>query len=230
MRDFVHLHNHSDYSLLDGAVTINGLVEMAKKYEMKNLALTDHGNLFGALRFETACKSAGINPIIGCEVYIAPGKRQDKDSTKRKYYHMILLCKNEVGYQNLTTLVSQAYLDGFYYKPRIDDDLLEKYSEGLICTSACLAGEISQHILKNDYEKAKERALYYYNLFEEDSYYLEIMNHDLPEEQVVREGMLKLSKDTGIPLVATNDIHYQKQEHANAQDILICIGTNKKKE
>ncbi len=229
MKEFVHLHNHSDYSLLDGAVTINGLIEMATKYEMKHLAITDHGNLFGSLRFEQACKKAGINPIIGCEVYIAPGHRQDKDSTKRKYYHMILLCKNETGYKNLTALVSQAYLDGFYYKPRIDDELLEKYSEGLICTTACLAGEISQHLLNNQYDKAKERALYYKNLFEEDSYYLEIMNHELPEEKVVIEGMKKLSAETGIPLVATNDIHYQKKEHANAQDILICIGTNKKK-
>ncbi|MBN2618168.1 MAG: DNA polymerase III subunit alpha [Spirochaetales bacterium] len=229
MKEFVHLHNHSDYSLLDGAVTIDGLIEMAKKYEMKHLALTDHGNLFGSLRFEQACRNAGINPIIGCEVYVAPGSRQDKDSNKRKYYHMILLCKNEKGYQNLTNLVSQAFIDGFYYKPRIDDELLEKYSEGLICTTACLAGEISQHILNDNYEKAKDRALYYRNLFGDDSYYLEIMNHELEDEIKVRDGMVKLSKETGIPLVATNDIHYQLKEHANAQDILICIGTNKKK-
>ncbi len=229
MRDFVHLHNHSDFSLLDGAVTINGLVEMAQKHGMKHLALTDHGNLFGSLRFEMACKKAGINPIIGCEVYIAPGSRKDKDSTKKKYYHMILLCKNEIGFKNLTAIVSQSYMDGFYYKPRIDDELLEQYSEGLICTSACMAGEISQNILNNDYDKAKERALFYQNLFEEDSYYLEIMDHELPEEKIIKEGMIKLSKETGIPLVATNDIHYQKKEHANAQDILICIGTNKKK-
>lgn len=229
MGEFVHLHNHSDYSLLDGAVTIDGLVEMAKKYEMKHLALTDHGNLFGSLRFEKACRKEGINPIIGCEVYIAPGSRKDKDSNKKKYYHMILLCKNEIGFKNLTTIVSQAYLDGFYYKPRIDDELLEQYSEGLICTSACMAGEIAQNILNNQYDTAKERALYYQDLFEDDSYYLEIMDHGLPEEKIIIEGMIKLSKETGIPLVATNDIHYQKKEHANAQDILICIGTNKKK-
>lgn len=229
MREFVHLHNHSDFSLLDGAVTINGLIEMAQKYEMKHLALTDHGNLFGSLLFEQACKKVGINPIIGCEVYIAPGKRTERDSTKKKYYHMILLCKNEVGFRNLSAIVSRAYIDGFYYKPRIDDELLEKYSEGLICTSACIAGEISQHLLNKQYNKAKDRALYYKSIFEENSYYLEIMNHEMPEEQVIIEGMKKLSDETGIPLVATNDVHYQKKEHANAQDILICIGTNKKK-
>jgi len=229
MSNFVHLHNHSDYSLLDGAVKIPWYVAEAKKYGMKHVGLTDHGNLFGALRFEQACHAADLNPIVGCEVYVAPGSRFVKPSTGVRNYHMVLYCKNEKGYHNLTNLVSRGYTEGFYYKPRIDDELLEQYHEGLICSTACLGGEIPQNILKGDMDKAREKALYYRDLFGEENFYLEIMDHGMEEEKKVIQGILQLNKETGIPIIATNDIHYRHKEHANAQDILICIGTNKKK-
>ena len=161
---FVHLHNHSDYSLLDGAAPIAGLIKKAKEFGMQHLALTDHGNMFGSLRFYMACKDAGINPIVGCEVYISPESRHNRDKDF-KYYHMILIAKNTTGYQNLMKLVSIAYVEGFYFRPRIDDEILQKYSEGLICTAACIAGEIPQLILRGDYQKAKERALFYKGIF-----------------------------------------------------------------
>jgi len=229
MPEFVHLHNHSDYSLLDGAVTIKNLVSEAGKQGMKHLALTDHGNLFGALRFEQACHKTGINPVVGMEAYVAPGSCLIKSSQERKYYHLCLYCKNEKGYRNLIELASRGYLDGFYYKPRIDDALLEEFHEGIMASSACLAGEIQRKLLANDYEGAKDKAIFYENLFGKDNFYLEIMDHGLEDEKRVRSEIIKLSKDTGIPLIATNDIHYLKKDHANAQDILICIGTNRKK-
>jgi len=229
MNNFVHLHNHSDYSLLDGAVRIPWYVEEAKKHGMKHVGLTDHGNLFGALRFEQACHAADINPVVGCEVYVAPGSRFVKPSTGVRNHHMVLYCKNETGYRNLMALVSRGYTEGFYYKPRIDDELLQQYHEGLICSTACLGGEIPQFILHDDMEGATQKALFYRDLFGEENFYLEIMDHGMPEEKKVIEGILQINKKTGIPIIATNDIHYRWKEHANAQDILICIGTNKKK-
>ena len=226
--EFVHLHNHSDYSLLDGAARIPKYVEMAQEMGMKHLGLTDHGNLFGALRFEQACHAAGINPIVGCEVYVSPTSRFEKQTSGYKNFHMVLYCKNEKGYQNLMVLVSKAYTEGFYYRPRIDDELLEKYSEGLICSSACMAGEIPRYLVAGNYEKAKEKALYYNNLFGEGNFYLEVMDHGIPEEKTIIQGIKKLHGETGIPIIATNDIHYLKKEHAKAQDILVCIGTGKK--
>lgn len=229
--DFIHLHNHTDYSLLDGAASIKKMVAKAKKLGMKHLAITDHGNMFGALHFYRECKSNDINPIVGCEFYVAPGNRSIKSGNdkKSKSNHLILLAKNYEGYKNLMVLASKAYTEGFYYKPRIDDELLEQYSSNLICTSSCLAGYIPRKLLDNQYEDAKKKAELYQNIFGVNNFYLELQYHGIPEQKIVNEKMIILSKDTGIPLVATNDMHYLDKEDANAQDILICIGTNRKK-
>ena len=233
MGNFVHLHNHSDYSLLDGAVKIDWYVKEAQKQGMTHLGLTDHGNLFGALRFEQACHSAGINPVIGMEAYVAAGSRHIKtkntETKGRMYYHLCLYCKNETGYRNLMVLASRGYTEGFYYKPRIDDELLAQYHEGLIASSACIAGEVPNMIIQGQYERAKERAIFYRDLFGEDNYYLEVMDHNLPDERVANEGLIRLSRELNIPLIATNDIHFYKKEHANAHDIMLCIGTQRKK-
>ena len=233
MGNFVHLHNHSDYSLLDGAVKIDWYVKEAQEQGMKHLGLTDHGNLFGALRFEQACHAAGINPVIGMEAYVASGSRHIKakntDAKARQYYHLCLYCKNDTGYKNLMILASRGYTEGFYYKPRIDDELLEKYHEGLIASSACIAGEVAHNLIQGDYEKAKEKAIYYHNLFGEGNFYLEVMDHKLPQEDIANKGMIRLSRELNIPLIATNDIHFYKKEHANAHDIMLCIGTQRKK-
>lgn len=224
---FTHLHTHTEFSLLDGACRIRQLVSRAKSLGMQSLAITDHGNMYGAVDFYKACKEEDIKPIIGCEVYVAPRTRFDKDKTlDKEYNHLILLCKNEVGYKNLIKLVSKAYTEGFYFKPRVDRDILEKYSDGLICLSACLAGEIPQAILQKDYEKAKSTALWYRDAFGEDNYFLEIQNHGIPEQKIVCEGLKRLSRETGIPLVATNDVHYIEKSDAKIQQILICIATN----
>lgn len=231
MTRFAHLHNHTDFSLLDGAAPVGKLVARAKELGMEHLAITDHGNMFGALRFYQACKKAEINPIIGCEFYITPQSRLIKSGTEtgNKYYHLVLLAKDETGYKNLMLLSSKAYVEGFYYKPRIDDELLEAHHEGLICLSACLAGEIAVHLKNGNLEKAEQRALYYHSLFGEGNYYLELQDHGIIEQKDVNTKMVALSRKTGIPLVATNDIHYVNQDDANAQDILVCIGTNRKK-
>jgi DNA polymerase-3 subunit alpha len=231
MAEFVHLHNHTDFSLLDGAAPVEPLVKRAAELGMKHLAVTDHGSMFGTLRFYTACRDAGINPIIGCEFYVAPNSRLIKtgSETGNNYYHMVLLAMNQQGYKNLMLLDSKAYIEGFYYKPRIDDQLLEEHHEGLICLSACLAGEISSLLLNEQYDRAKERAQYYSNLFGNENYYLELQDHGIADQNRVNTRLVQLSQETGIPLVATNDIHYINQDDANAQDILICIGTNRKK-
>lgn len=224
---FTHLHTHTEFSLLDGACRIEQLVSRAKSLGMQSLAITDHGNMYGAVDFYRACKKEGIKPIIGCEVYVAARTRFDKDKVlDKEYNHLILLCKNETGYKNLIHMVSKAFTEGFYFKPRIDHDLLEKYSEGLICLSACLAGEIPQAILQKDYEQAKRTALWYRDVFGEGNYYLELQNHGLPEQLSVNEGIKRISRETGIPLVATNDVHYIEQTDAKIQQVLICIATN----
>lgn len=225
---FIHLHNHSDYSLLDGAASVKKLVAKAAEMGMSHLALTDHGNMFGAINFYNAARNAGITPIIGCEVYIYPPSRFTHKADE-KYYHMILLAKNNIGYKNLIKLVSAGYLEGFYYRPRIDDSLLEKYHEGLICSSACIAGEIPRLLLRNEYEKAKERALYYKTLFADGDFYLEVMNHGIEDERRANEAIFRLSKELAIPVIATNDIHYVEPDDFNAQDTLICIGTGQLK-
>lgn len=224
---FVHLHVHTEYSLLDGACRLDRLCSAAKERGQTALAITDHGNLFGAVDFYKTAKKHGIKPVIGCEVYVASRSRFNKvhgiDSNR---HHLVLLCKNETGYKNLIKLVSSAWVDGFYTKPRIDRELLENHHEGLIALSACLAGEIPKLIVNNEYLKAKETALWYSNLFGEGNYYLEMQNHGIPEQIAVNEGLIRLSNETGIPLVATNDVHYVNKEDAYIQKILICIATN----
>ena len=227
MTEFVHLHNHTDFSLLDGAASISRYVAKAKEYGMKSLAITDHGNMFGVLDFYDACKKAGIRPIPGCEFYINPEGRTIKDAGNH-YYHLILLAMNDKGYHNLMELNSIGFLEGFYYKPRIDNEVLAEHSEGLICTSACLAGEIPQKLLAGNIEGAYEVARWYKNLFG-DRYYIEIQNHFIPEEVQVLPQLVKLARDLDIKLVATNDIHYIDKADANAHDILLCIGTGAKK-
>ena len=224
---FVHLHVHSEYSLLDGACRIRGLVSRAKELGQNAVAITDHGVMYGVINFYKEAKANGIKPIIGCEVYVAPNSRFDKNGRDDRGNHLILLCKNETGYKNLCMLVSLANTEGFYIKPRIDMELLERYSEGLICLSACLAGIIPQKILEDDYSGAKNEALRFRDIFGEESFFLELQDHGMDEQIRVNSGLVKLSKDTGIPLVATNDAHYLKREDAETHDILLCIQTGK---
>ncbi len=226
--DFVHLHMHTEYSLLDGANKISELPARAKELGMNSLAITDHGVMFGVVDFYKECKKVGIKPIIGCEVYVAPRTRFDKEADiDKKYSHLILLVKNETGYKNLTELVSKGFTEGFYYKPRIDLEILEKYHEGLICLSACLAGSVNQAILKDNMEEAKKIALWHKNVFKDD-YYLEIQPNGLREQVLVNQKLIQMSKELDIPLVATNDAHYLKKEDAYVHEILLCIQTGKK--
>ncbi len=228
MADFVHLHVHSEYSLLDGMSRIKDLPVRAKELGMKAIAITDHGNMFGAVEFYKECKKNDIKPIIGCEVYVAPRSRFQKEpNIDSGYNHLILLAKNKTGYQNLTKLVSLSYIDGFYYKPRIDLEILEKYSEGLVCLSACLAGSLSQAILKNDMEEAERIALWHKNIFKGD-YYIEIQHNGLQKQVLCNQKLIELAKKLDIPLVATNDAHYLKKEDSYNHEILLCIQTGKK--
>lgn len=227
MSSFVHLHVHSEYSLLDGAARIAELVDTAAGYGMEALALTDHGVMYGAIPFYKACAARGIKPIIGCEVYITAGSRHERGSRKdQPIYHLILLAQNMTGYQNLMRLCSIGHLEGFHYKPRIDMESLAKYNEGLICLSACLGGEIPQHLLMGRYEEAKSAAMRHKQIFG-DRYYLELQDHGLAEQKRVNPQLMELAKELSIPLVATNDVHYISQEDAEVQDVLICIGTGK---
>ncbi|MEA1960800.1 MAG: DNA polymerase III subunit alpha [Bacillota bacterium] len=225
---FVHLHNHSEYSLLDGACRIKDMVGQAVELNMPALAITDHGVLYGVIDFYREAKKQGIKPIIGCEVYVAPRSRLDKETRiDDNPYHLVLLCKNEVGYQNLIEMVSRAYLEGFYYKPRVDWELLEKHHEGLIAMTACVAGEIPQLILRGDAAGARARIEEYRALFGPDNFYLEVQNHGMDEEAQVRRAFYQLSEETGVPIVATNDLHYLKREDAAIHDVLLCIQTGK---
>lgn len=227
--EFTHLHVHTEYSLLDGSAKIDELVARAKELGMKALAITDHGVMYGAINFYKACKSAGIKPIIGCEVYVAPGSRFDRETVKGedRYFHLILLAKNEIGYKNLCKIVTRGFTEGYYYKPRVDKEVLRTYSEGLICLSACLAGEVATHLRKEDYEGAKEAALEYRDIFGDENFYLELQDHYIDDQAIVNTGLLRMSKELGIPLVVTNDSHYIKAEDAEAHDILLCIQTGK---
>ena len=228
MSEFVHLHVHSEFSLLDGANRIKDLPVRAKELGMDAIAVTDHGAMFGTIDFYKACKANGVKPIIGCEVYVAPRTRFDKEpNIDNKYYHLILLAKNNEGYKNLAKLVSLGYVDGYYYKPRIDKEILEKYHEGLICCSACLGGEIAQSILKDDLAKAEEIALWHKNIFGED-YYLEVQSNTLREQILVNQKLVELARKLNIPLVATNDSHYLKKEDYYNHEVLLCIQTGKK--
>lgn len=228
MSEFVHLHVHSEFSLLDGANRIKDLPVRAKELGMNAIAVTDHGAMFGTIDFYKACKANGVKPIIGCEVYVAPRTRFDKEpNIDNKYYHLILLAKNNEGYKNLAKLVSLGYVDGYYYKPRIDKEILEKYHEGLICCSACLGGEIAQSILKDDLAKAEEIALWHKNIFGED-YYLEVQSNTLREQILVNQKLVELARKLNIPLVATNDSHYLKKEDYYNHEVLLCIQTGKR--
>ncbi len=228
MSDFVHLHIHSEFSLLDGANRIKDLPVRAKELGMNAIALTDHGVMYGAIDFYKACKKEGIKPIIGCEVYVALRSRFEKEAgIDNKYYHLILLAKNNQGYKNLSKLVSLGFVDGYYYKPRIDKEILEKYHEGLICLSACLAGEINQKLLYGTQEEAEESALWYKNLFGED-YYIEIQNNGIREQVLANQKLIQLARKLDIPLVATNDAHYLKKEDSYNHEVLLCIQTGKK--
>ena len=227
---FVHLHLHTEFSLLDGACRIKKLVERVKELGQEAVAITDHGCMYGVIDFYRACKAAGVKPIIGCEVYVAPRGRtrfQKVHEFDAESRHLVLLCRNEEGYRNLSYMVSKAYLEGFYVKPRIDMDLLRAHAAGLIACSACLGGEVPRLLLAGDYDKAKEVALEMRALFGEDGYYLELQDHGIKAQKRVNEGLLRLSEETGIPLIVTNDAHYLRREDAETQDILMCIQTGK---
>ena len=225
---FVHLHVHSEYSLLDGACRIPKLIEQVKAMGQTAVALTDHGVMYGAYPFYEAARNAGIRPILGCEVYVAKRTRHDREHLlDRKSYHLILLCENQKGYQNLVKLISLASLDGFYQKPRVDWELLSRYHEGLICLSGCLAGEVAQKLTGDDYAGAKETALRYRTLFGAENYFLEIQNHQIRDELRNLPQLIRLSRETGIPLAATNDAHYIRREDAAMQEVLLCIQTGK---
>ena len=228
MSKFVHLHIHSEFSLLDGANRIKDLPVRAKELGMDAIAITDHGVMYGAIDFYKACKKEGIKPIIGCEVYVAPRSRFDKEpNIDNHYYHLILLAKNQKGYQNLSKLVSIGFVEGYYYKPRIDLEVLEKYSEGLVCLSACLAGAVNQALTNGQDEKAEEIALWHKKVFGED-YYIEIQNNGIKEQVLANQKLIKLAKKLDIPLVATNDAHYLKREDSYNHEVLLCIQTGKR--
>ena len=227
---FVHLHTHTEYSLLDGSNKIKSYVAKCKASGMTAAAITDHGNMYGVTKFYDECMAQGVKPIIGCEVYVAPGSRFDREMVKGddRYYHLILLAENKVGYHNLIKIVSAGYVDGFYYKPRVDFEILEKYHEGLICLSACLAGEVARALAREQYEEAKEIALKYRDLFGENNYFLEMQDHGIDLQKNVNQGLMRLSRETGIPLVCTNDCHYTNKEDAYSHDVLLCIQTGAK--
>ncbi len=225
---FVHLHVHTEFSLLDGFTTISSAISYASSIGMKAMAITDHGTMFGVVDFYKEAKKRNIKPIIGCEVYTSPRLMQNKDPARDKDQgHLVLLAKNQVGYQNLIKLVSLGFIEGFYYKPRIDYNVLEKYSEGIICLSACLAGDIQQLILGDQYNEAKNLAIKLDTIFGRNNFYLELQDHGIEDQKLVNKELIRMSSETGIPLVATNDVHYIKQEDAEAHDILLCIQTGK---
>ena len=232
MADFVHLHNHSDYSLLDAAQTVEKMCGRVDDLGMDSIAITEHGNLFSMIPFYKQAKLAGIKPIIGCEIYVAVNKHTDKKQVisasgkKWGYHHLVLLAQNKEGYQNLMALSSIGYLEGFYYRPRVDKELLKKFNKGLIATSACLAGEITSYAAIGDYEKAKEATLSYMEIFP-NRFYLELQDHNIPKEQASHKIIKKLSKELNVPLIATNDCHYCLREDSDAHDVLFCLGTGK---
>ncbi|HSQ89733.1 DNA polymerase III subunit alpha [Romboutsia sp.] len=227
-KDFAHLHVHTEYSLLDGFSRIKKLVARAKELNMSAIAITDHGCMFGVIDFYKAARKEGIKPIIGCEVYTASRTLRDKDPNYDKGQgHLVLLAKNMDGYKNLIKMVSTSYVEGFYYKPRVDIDELKKYSDGIIALSACLAGDVSRALMDRNYDKAKKLALEYRDIFGKENFYLEIQDHNLPEQREVNSGLVKLSKETGIPLVATNDVHYVNKEDSKIHDVLMCIQMGK---
>ena len=237
---FVHLHLHTQYSLLDGAIRLKDLIETAKEMGVKAIAQTDHGNMFGAIDFYTRCMDAGIKPILGSEVYFTPGSRHDRISPRRaktvgsqdeqesshQIHHLILLCKNNQGYENLCKLISTAYMEGFYYKPRIDIELLKKYGEGLICTTACLKGEVGYNFFTDQDDRATGAAKKLHQVFGDD-FYLEMQENGIPEQSIVNKKVMAFAKENDMKVVATNDCHYLTPEDATAQEVLLCIQTGK---
>ena len=224
---FTHLHVHTEYSLLDGACRIKKIAAAAKQKGFDSLAITDHGVMYGVIDFYRACKKESIHPVIGCEVYVAPKSRFDKTNSFEKYYHMVLLCENNTGYHNLIKLVSKGFTEGFYSKPRIDDSLLEEYREGLICLSACLAGEIPRKLSAGDYKGAKQKAEYYRDLFGRENFYIELQDHGIEEQKRIIPDLVRIADEIGVGLVATNDSHYIEKEDSVIQSILLCIQTNR---
>ena len=228
--NFTHLHVHTEYSLLDGSNKIKEYVDRVKALGMDSAAITDHGVMYGVIDFYRAARAAGINPILGCEVYVAPGSRFDREagSGDDRYYHLVLLAENNQGYSNLMKIVSKGFVEGFYYKPRVDLSLLEKYHEGIIALSACLAGEVARFLTRGMYEDAKKAALRYQDIFGKGNFFLELQDHGIPEQQNVNQQLLKMHRETGIDLVATNDVHYTLAEDAQPHDVLLCLQTGKK--
>ena len=228
--NFTHLHVHTEYSLLDGSNKIKEYVDRVKELGMDSAAITDHGVMYGVIDFYRAARAAGINPILGCEVYVAPGSRFDREagSGEDRYYHLVLLAENNQGYSNLMKIVSKGFVEGFYYKPRVDLQLLEKYHEGIIALSACLAGEVARFLTRGMYEDAKAAALRYQDIFGKGNFFLELQDHGIPEQQNVNQQLLKMHRETGIDLVATNDVHYTLAEDAQPHDVLLCLQTGKK--
>ena len=227
---FTHLHVHTEYSLLDGSNKIGEYVKRVKELGMDSAAITDHGVMYGVIDFYKACKAEGINPIIGCEVYVAPGSRFDreKNAGEDRYYHLILLAENNTGYANLMKIVSRSFTEGYYYKPRVDLDLLREFHEGIIASSACLAGEVARNIVRGDIEAADAAALRYEQIFGKGNFFLELQDHGYADQQKVNPALLSMSSRLGIPLIATNDTHYTYAEDPEAHDILLCIQTGKK--
>ena len=227
---FVHLHAHTEYSLLDGSNKIKDYAARVKELGMNAAAITDHGAMYGVIDFYKECRSQGIKPILGCEVYVAPGSRFDKkkEDNGKRYYHLVLLAENETGYKNLMKIVSRSFTEGFYYKPRVDLDLLREFHEGLIASSACLAGEVARNIVDDNYLAAKDAALRYLDIFGDGNFFLELQDHGYSDQKKVNDAVFRMSRETGIPMVATNDIHYTNAEDAEAHDILLCIQTGKK--
>ena len=227
---FAHLHVHTEYSLLDGSNKIKEYVARVKELGMNSAAITDHGVMYGVIDFYREARKQGINPILGCEVYVAPNSRFDREVTggDDRYYHLVLLAENNEGYENLTKIVSKGFVEGYYYKPRVDKELLRTYHKGIIALSACLAGEVPRYLTKGMYEEAKDRALEYQDIFGKGNFFLELQDHGIPEQQLVNQQLMKLSQETGIELVATNDVHYTYADDAKAHDILLCIQTGKK--
>ena len=227
---FAHLHTHTEYSLLDGSNKIKDYVKRVKELGMTSAAITDHGVMYGVIDFYKTCKAEGIHPVLGCEVYVAPESRFDREpgNNDDRYYHLILLAENNTGYQNLMKIVSIGFTDGFYYKPRVDREILEKYHEGIICLSACLAGEVAKLLERGFYNEAKEAALWHRDTFGEGNYFLELQDHGIPAQQTVNQGLIRISQETGIELVATNDCHYTYVDDTEAHEILLCVQTGKK--
>src|SRR5882762_415427 len=226
--DFVHLHLHTEYSLLDGACRLDRLMDKAHELKFSSLAITDHGVLCGAIDFYQAALAKGIKPIIGCEVYVAPGSRLEKKTSsggRDVYNHLVLLAKDEIGYRNLIKLATAAHLEGYYYKPRIDKELLAAHKEGLIALSGCLASEIPELIVKDQFPKAREAIDWFKQTLGSENFYLELQNHGIPEQAKTNRHLIPWAKEFGLKLVATNDVHYVQKEHSHAHDCLICIGT-----